>query len=111
MFETDLRQAHPVPYEALSYVWGKEKSTDKIRVDGYPFTVTENLYQALSNLRRSGEDRVLWVDAICINQSNHWVSDKLNTRCSHPSAPKLILYVMGKSNYRTMNKSSLLTIV
>lgn len=74
MFETCLDQVEGVPYEALSYVWGNKESTNKILVDGYPFTVTENLFEALSNLRQFGEDRLLWIDAICIDQSHDAVS-------------------------------------
>lgn len=74
MFETCLDQVEGVPYEALSYVWGNRISTDKIWVDGCPFTVTENLFEAISNLRQSGEDRLLWIDAICIDQSDDAVS-------------------------------------
>lgn len=76
VFETCLDQVEGVPYEALSYVWGNKKSTDKILVDGYPFTVTENLFEALSNLRQFGRDRLLWIDAICIDQSHDVVSYK-----------------------------------
>lgn len=76
MFETCLDQVEGVPYEALSYVWGYRKSADKIWVDGYPFTVTENLFEALSNLRQFEGDRLLWIDAICIDQSHDVVSYK-----------------------------------
>lgn len=70
VFETYLHQVEGVPYEALSYVWGTKQSTDKIWLDGYQFGMTENLYEALVYLRRPDEDRVLWIDAICIDQ-NH----------------------------------------
>lgn len=74
IFETYLHQAEGVPYEALSYVWGTRHSEEMISVDGCLFEVTENLYQALVYLRRSDEDRVLWIDAICIDQSHNAVS-------------------------------------
>lgn len=77
IFETYLNQVEGVPYEALSYVWGNKKARDKIRVDGCRFPVTENLYEALSNLRLPREDRLLWVDAMCIDQSHNAVSSKL----------------------------------
>lgn len=74
LFETYLDQVEDIPYEALSYVWGDKESINKIRIDGFSFTVTENLFEALSNLRLSQEDRLLWIDAICIDQSHHVVS-------------------------------------
>lgn len=75
MFETYLHQIEGVPYEALSYVWGTRLSADRIWLDGCEFGVTENLYEALIHLRRPDEDRVLWVDAICIDQSHNAVSE------------------------------------
>jgi hypothetical protein len=56
------------PYEALSYVWGAGGFTRKIFVSGLPKHVTQNLEIALRHLRHVSQTRVLWVDAICINQ-------------------------------------------
>lgn len=75
IFETYLHQVEGVPYEALSYVWGNKQSADVICLDGCPFEVTENLYEALTHLRRPDQDRVLWIDAICIDQSHNAVSE------------------------------------
>jgi hypothetical protein len=55
-------------YEALSYSWGYPTHNDEIEIDGQHFPVTENLRLALQHLRRKNEARILWVDAICINQ-------------------------------------------
>jgi hypothetical protein len=57
-------------YEALSYVWGDTKATRQIKVNGYCFNATNNLEAALRQLRRARKPRHLWVDAICIDQSN-----------------------------------------
>lgn len=57
-------------YEALSYVWGSSKDLEHIVVDGFGFQVTPRLHCALSNLRYSDRPRRLWVDAICISQSD-----------------------------------------
>ena len=57
-------------YEALSYTWGDPKDQRVIRVNGCPFFVTKNLDVALRFLRKPYEPRLLWVDAICINQQN-----------------------------------------
>ncbi|KAH8665719.1 heterokaryon incompatibility protein-domain-containing protein [Tricladium varicosporioides] len=58
------------PYEALSYVWGKPDQTLPIYVDGVQFPVTVNLHAALLRLRHQSIERILWADAICINQEN-----------------------------------------
>ncbi|KAH7395429.1 heterokaryon incompatibility protein-domain-containing protein [Cadophora sp. MPI-SDFR-AT-0126] len=61
-------------YEALSYTWNSTGGLQTITVNGFPCSVTSNLQLALRHLRpRSGEEAqglVLWVDALCIDQSN-----------------------------------------
>lgn len=58
------------PYEALSYTWGSAAEPNHILVNGKTLAVTRNLHLALHQLRFDLEDRILWVDAICINQEN-----------------------------------------
>ncbi|KAI0198107.1 HET-domain-containing protein [Astrocystis sublimbata] len=64
---------HPFQrYEALSYVWGDVKDPQYVFLDGEkPVPVTESLYSALRSLRLRHGARKLWVDALCINQSDH----------------------------------------
>ena len=57
-------------FEALSYVWGDPDSTTDIIVNRVPFPVRANLHAALHRLRRPDNVRVLWVDAVCINQTD-----------------------------------------
>jgi hypothetical protein len=60
-----------VEYDALSYTWGAKENKKTIECDDVDFPITENLFNALRALRYSGnQDRYLWVDAICINQSD-----------------------------------------
>ncbi|KAK3338614.1 heterokaryon incompatibility protein-domain-containing protein [Lasiosphaeria hispida] len=59
------------PYESLSYVWGSDDSKRPIYVDRNELYVTANLHVALSHLRHCLLERMLWVDAICINQSDN----------------------------------------
>lgn len=54
-------------YSALSYCWGVPMVTRTIYVNGHEVQATENLEEALRELRRHGDVR-LWVDALCINQ-------------------------------------------
>jgi len=65
--------AHPV-FEALSYMWGDESTTKPITVEDTSLDVTQNLHAALLQLRHVRKPRLLWVDAICINQAD--VSEK-----------------------------------
>ena len=57
-------------YEALSYVWGSPEKKLHIFMHGHSFEVTVNLHAALLRLRNDSMERVVWVDAICINQAN-----------------------------------------
>ncbi|KDN67413.1 hypothetical protein CSUB01_11672 [Colletotrichum sublineola] len=60
-----------IPYEALSYCWGDDTSLRQtVLVNGSFLFITENLFEALIYLREPGEDRILWIDALCIDQSN-----------------------------------------
>jgi hypothetical protein len=59
-----------VIYEALSYVWGDPLILRGIKMNDADIMVTENLEKALRALRDSTKPRVLWVDAVCINQQN-----------------------------------------
>ncbi|KAG0650479.1 Heterokaryon incompatibility protein [Hyphodiscus hymeniophilus] len=61
---------HP-DYETLSYVWGDSKKTKPITVGGAIFNATENLFEFLNCLRHRTTTRLLWADAICIDQSNN----------------------------------------
>ncbi|PMD60443.1 HET-domain-containing protein [Hyaloscypha bicolor E] len=57
-------------YESLSYVWGDPAETKPITVSGETFNATENLVDFLHCLRLQIADRLLWVDAVCINQQD-----------------------------------------
>jgi hypothetical protein len=50
-------------------MWGP-KEFKTIELNGKPLTVRENLWQALSSLRLETEPRILWIDAVCINQED-----------------------------------------
>jgi hypothetical protein len=61
-------------YEALSYTWATENGDDKksrqIYCDNGVLPITANCHAALRQLRKVFAPRILWVDSICINQSN-----------------------------------------
>ena len=59
-----------IAYEALSYVWGDSKNMPSVNLEGHQVQVTKNLHSALRHLRFTDRERILWVDALCINQSN-----------------------------------------
>jgi len=63
--------SRPTPrYEALSYVWGSPTGDRPLRCDGKLLLVTRNCESALLHLRGTKKARILWVDAICIDQAD-----------------------------------------
>ncbi|RYN54111.1 hypothetical protein AA0119_g6247 [Alternaria tenuissima] len=70
MYQAFLDGPDIIPYDALSYTWGDTHKTSTVIVNREALRVTENLYSALQHLRSENVDKTLWVDAICIDQSN-----------------------------------------
>jgi Heterokaryon incompatibility protein (HET) len=67
--ESDMKGIHL--YEALSYVWGNPDETVPIFIDdNRVFRVTKNLHSALLRLRSHSFERIVWADAVCINQAD-----------------------------------------
>ncbi|KAI0129538.1 heterokaryon incompatibility protein-domain-containing protein [Xylariales sp. AK1849] len=56
-------------FAALSYCWGDPAREQPLFVDRHRIMITRNLYAALHQLWRLGVHKI-WVDAICINQSD-----------------------------------------
>ncbi|KAF4500709.1 Heterokaryon incompatibility 6, OR allele [Fusarium agapanthi] len=63
-------------YEALSYTWGEPESFSDRKIEiiangvSHSMVISGNLYIALRELRRCNTSRVVWADAICINQED-----------------------------------------
>lgn len=60
-----------IEYTALSYVWGDRSGEKDIYIAGRCVRVTSNLYAALRRLRYLQGQRALWIDQLCINQSDN----------------------------------------
>jgi hypothetical protein len=67
-------------YKALSYAWENGTTKRTIRLNGINFEVGDNLAAALVNIRgleSAGEmPQAIWIDAICINQSDNAEKDR-----------------------------------
>lgn len=65
------------PYETLSYVWGNPAMTAVVTVERPEqqgparIRVTKSLITALRYLRLAQKPRTLWIDALCLNQTDH----------------------------------------
>jgi Heterokaryon incompatibility protein (HET) len=101
LFECALHSSDQVtrPYEALSYSWGSDQKTRSIiilndhekdkEMGGQELGVTENFYMALLHLRDNDIPRIIWADAVCI--------DQLNTREKEIQIP-LMAEIYAKAN-------------
>ncbi|KAH8760015.1 heterokaryon incompatibility protein-domain-containing protein [Hyaloscypha finlandica] len=107
-FEDDLRcdlehanlQQGPI-YDALSYTWadqtGDDASSQEICCgrDREVIRITKNCETALRRMRKTDTERRLWVDSICIDQSNfdernHQVKNMIAT---FRSAQRVLIYL------------------
>lgn len=61
---------HCQDYEAISYCWGDSTDTWPIYLDDQVMPIRINLAQALRRYRFQSGSRFIWVDVICIDQSN-----------------------------------------
>lgn len=86
-------------YEALSYCWGALGSHYPIDIDRGTHLITASLAAALIRLRLADRVRVLWVDALCINQEDN------NEKCKqiglmrriYTSASRVLVYLGPES--------------
>jgi hypothetical protein len=72
LFEYSLQDSYTKVhlYEALSYTWGDPQTKLPLLMHNHRFDVTVNLHAALSRLRNHSMERILWIDALCIDQAN-----------------------------------------
>jgi hypothetical protein len=76
-------------YEAVSYVWGSQENLLTIAVDNQSFQITRKLFTALQHVRDDKLPRIIWVDAICINQ-------KEDTEKEHQIASMAEIYAKAR---------------
>ncbi|KAK4157159.1 heterokaryon incompatibility protein-domain-containing protein [Chaetomidium leptoderma] len=65
-----IRLSDKPSYEAISYCWGDAADTREVRCEGKLLHITNSLYTALKRFRKNDAVRVLWADAVCINQTD-----------------------------------------
>ena len=72
LFEYPMPQLGEGPhmYEALSYVWGSPEKPHTLYIDEKPMPITANLHEVLLRLRNRMIERIIWIDAVCIDQTN-----------------------------------------
>lgn len=61
----------PVQFDALSYTWGDLSHTFPFQCNGSELRIHENLKNALPYLAQRRSSLPIWIDAVCINQSDN----------------------------------------
>ena len=87
------REGERPSYETISYHWGDALVRENIVVDGVDLSVAVNTAAALRRMRKASNNRVLWIDAVCINQDDYDERSQqveLMTEVYHYSAGNLI---------------------
>lgn len=64
------QQSDDVNYEAVSYCWGGSSRDKLILINDRIFYVTKSAFELLLARRSVFRDRLIWIDAICINQED-----------------------------------------
>jgi hypothetical protein len=86
-------------YEAISYCWGDPAMTRVIICNESQLQITANLEAALRHLRRPETNRILWADAICINQadSSERSQQVQIMRCIYEDAKRVLVWLGERS--------------
>ncbi|KAK3673404.1 hypothetical protein LTR78_006637 [Recurvomyces mirabilis] len=69
MRTVSLKSNPPPKFETTSYAWGDASIHDQIFVNGIPMMVTASSAAVLRRCRYQHSTRAIWIDAICIDQS------------------------------------------
>ena len=62
--------ASPPSFEAVSYVWGDVKARTPILLHDQPFEAPASAVDVLQRFRLPTQTRIIWIDAVCINQAD-----------------------------------------
>lgn len=65
-----LDQKDQLEFDALSYTWGNPTEIFTFICNGHKLHVHRNLHEALPYLAARSGSRPMWIDALCINQSD-----------------------------------------
>ena len=100
-----ISQVHKATvYEAVSHTWGVPDFKEAIYVDRKRLRITQNLATALRHFRCTKIPRLLWIDAICIDQSNeHEKNQQVAMMAQIFNRAKRVLAWLGESPKDTTN--------
>ena len=82
-------------YFCLSYTWAPHGPTHKILVNDERIVIGHNLWLFLCSARSAGLAKPLWVDALCIDQSNARERNQVVSRMGdiYANAERVIIWL------------------
>jgi Heterokaryon incompatibility protein (HET) len=63
-------------YQAISYTWGQRTQSHLVWINNQPLRIPANAHEVLHRLRKRKKSRCLWIDSICIDQSQDGDGEK-----------------------------------
>ncbi|KAF7550005.1 hypothetical protein G7Z17_g6005 [Cylindrodendrum hubeiense] len=57
-------------FEAISYCWGDAQDEHQVTCNGAALSIRNSLFTGLVHFRHPDRPRILWADAVCINQAD-----------------------------------------
>ena len=89
-------------FEALSYVWGDSKKSCRLTTSEGYLDLTESLHRFLLQLRLNDNRRLLWADALCINQNDTREKEsQVSLMAGIFSTARLVLADLGEASADT----------
>lgn len=102
LYQAYLSGSDTIPYDALSYTWGNQGKTASVLVNGKAMKITPNLHSAFQHFRSPKVDKVLWIDAICIDQDDERErGHQVQQMCRIYSQAEETLVWLGQSTHET----------
>jgi hypothetical protein len=103
LFESKIPSSEDISnYAALSYTWGSTSKPCDLIINDSTMSVTKNVYLALRDLRYREKDRVIWVDALSINQSDkNEQGQQVQQMGSIYSKAEQVIIWLGEATYDT----------
>ena len=103
LFESKIPSSEDISnYAALSYTWGSTSKPCGLIINHSKMAVTKNVYLALRDLRYRDKDRILWVDALSINQSDeNERGQQVQQMGSIYSKAERVIIWLGEATYDT----------
>ncbi|KAH6684749.1 heterokaryon incompatibility protein-domain-containing protein [Halenospora varia] len=103
----EVRLTEGLEYEAISYCWGDPKNCSSIVCNGQDFAIPSRLEAALRTVRNPDSPRIVWADAICIDQCNETEKEQQVQlmRTIFSSARKTLIFLGDETEKREQKLS------